>query len=184
MKTVTVLKPSLNKLLFALLILALALVIACSSSEITIVNLDGNGDPPDEVESQINTADLDCPDLEVDPARVGDAPLGPPPSLPNIFTGTAYVNGEPAPEGEQLYVKLVTSRSHSVEVMAGGEFRNIIHGPVSELDKGIEFQFCLGDPEGIAVKSNETFEFDGNEPFKESDVELNFPMLPSELSSQ
>ena len=173
MKFITVLKPSFNKLLFAILIFAIATAIACETEE----------DPkvPDET---INTADLDCPDLEVDPARVGDAPLGPPPSLPNIFTGTAYVNGEPAPEGEQLYVKLVTSRSHSVEVMEGGEFRNIIHGPVSELDKGIEFQFCLGDPEGIAVKSDETFEFDGNEPFKESDVELNFPMLPSELSSQ
>ena len=175
MKIITVLKPSGTKILFALLILALTALIACDPEET----------PPDigsEVASK--TDDLDCSDLEQDPNMVGDAPLGPPPALPNIFTGTAYVNGQAAPEGEQIYVKLVTSRSRPVEIMESGKFINIIHGPVSELDQGVEFQFCLGDPEGVAVKSNETFEFDGSEPFKEFDIEVNFPMLPSELSSQ
>ena len=175
MKNLPVLKPSLTKLLFALLILAFAAAIACESSE---------GTPSAGPDGKTNVADLDCSDLEEDPNRVGDTPLGPPPALPNIFTGTVYVDGEPAPEGEELYVKLVTSRSHSVEIMENGQFRNIIHGPVSELDQGVDFQFCLGDPEGIAVKSNETFEFNSSEPFKESEVELNFPMLPSELSAE
>ncbi len=174
MKNLTVLKPSLANLLFALLILSIALMVACEADE----------DSPDSApDGEAKVADLDCSDLEEDPNRVGDAPLGPPPALPNIFTGTAFVNGEPAPEGEQLYVKLVTSRSHSVEITENGQFRNIIHGPVSELDQDVEFQFCLGDPEGLAVKSNETFEFDGSEPFKESEIEINFPMLPDELSA-
>ncbi len=169
MKNLTVLKPSLAKFIFAIMLLVLVTTIACESSE--------------EPQTSISTEDLQCPALEESP-QVGDAPLGPPPALPNIFTGTAYVNGEPAPEGEQLYVKLVTSRSHAVEIEQNGKFINIIHGPVSDQDKGVPFQFCLGDPEGVAVKSAETFEFDGSEPFKTSDVELNFPMLPSELSSQ
>ncbi len=177
MKNLTALKPSFVNLIVAISIVALAAVFACTSeSEEDTATL--------EPEVGVSTAELDCPDLEVNPDTIGDAPLGPPPALPNIFTGTAYVNGEPVPEGEQLYVKLVTSRSRSVDILEGGKFINIIHGPVSELDQGIEFQFCLGDPEGIAVKSIETFEFDGNEPFKESDVELNFPMLPSELNAQ
>ena len=176
MKNLTALKPSFVNLIVAISIVALAAVFACTSeSEEDTATL--------EPEVGVSTAELDCPDLEVNPDTIGDAPLGPPPALPNIFTGTAYVNGEPVPEGEQLYVKLVTSRSRSVDILEGGKFINIIHGPVSELDQGIEFQFCLGDPEGIAVKSIETFEFDGNEPFKESDVELNFPMLPSELNA-
>lgn len=174
MTSLTILKRTLPKFLYAMLILVLVAAIACESEE---------EDTP-EPDPVVSTADLDCPDLEEDPNRVGDAPLGPPPALPNIFTGTVYVNGEPAPEGEQLYVKLVTSRSRAVGILPNGEFRNIIHGPVSEKDQEVEFQFCLGDPEGLAVKSNETFAFDGNEPFKELDVELNFPMLPSELESQ
>ncbi len=184
MYRVTDLKTHSYSLLLAISMAVLGVAFSCSSSEITIVNVDGNGTPEAGSGGEINVADLDCSDLEEDPNRVGDAPLGPPPALPNIFTGTAYVNGKPAPVGEQLYVKLVTTRSRSVEIMEGGKFINIIHGPVSELDQGVDFQFCLGDPEGIAIKSNETFEFDGSEPFKESDVELNFPMLPSELSSQ
>ena len=169
MKNLTVLKPSLAKFILAIMLLVLVTTIACESSE--------------ETQTGISTEDLQCPGLEETP-QVGDVPLGPPPALPNIFTGTAYVNGEPAPEGEQLYVKLVTSRSHAVQIEQNGKFINIIHGPVSDQDKGVPFQFCLGDPEGVAVKSAETFEFDGSEPFKTSDVELNFPMLPSELSSQ
>ena len=175
MKIITLLKPSLTKILFALLVIALTVVIACDSEEAS---------PDGEDQVDLTSADLECPDLEQDPNRVGNAPLGPPPALPNIFTGTAYVNGQPAPVGEQLYVKLVTSRSQPVEIMENGRFINIIHGPVSELDQDTEFQFCLGTPEGIAVKSNETFEFDGNEPFKESEVEINFPILPSELNDQ
>lgn len=170
MKAIAVLKPSPIKLALVILLFVFAATIACDNQ-------------PQEPAPEVNMEDLECPDLESAPTA-GDVPLGPPPALPNIFTGTAYVNGEPAPEGEQLYVKLVTSRSHAVQIEPNGKFINIIHGPVSEQDEGVPFQFCLGDPEGVAVKSSETFEFDGNEPFKVSDVELNFPMLPSELSSQ
>ena len=159
MKYLAVPQPLLIKLLFAFMVVALATVFACTS----------------------NTEDLECPDL-VDAPDIGGQALGPPPALPNIFTGTAYVNDEPAPEGELLYIKLAASRSKAVKILQNGRFRDIIHGPVSELDQGVDFVFCLGDPEGKSVKSDETFEFDGNEPFKESDVELNFPMLPGELN--
>lgn len=158
MKYLAVPKTLLIKLLFAFMVVALAAGFACRS----------------------NTEDLECPDL-VDAPDIGGQALGPPPALPNIFTGTAYVNDEPVPAGESLYIKLAASRSKAVKILQNGRFRDIIHGPVSELDQGVSFVFCLGDPEGRSVKSDETFEFDGNEPFKESDVELNFPMLPSEL---
>ena len=174
MKIVTALKSSRTSLVLLLLIFVIATMISCDSAEET---------PIAGTVSAANLAELDCPDLEENPDTAGGAPLGPPPALPNIFTGTAYVNGEPAPEGTELYVKLVVSRSRSTAILENGKFINIIHGPVSELDEGVEFQFCLGDPDGIAVKSEETFEF-VNEPFKESEVELNFPMLPSELSAQ
>lgn len=174
MKTITALKSPHSVLFFLLLVLVLATIVACDSAEET---------PSPGTEGTDVVAELDCSDLEENPDTAGGAPLGPPPTLPNIFTGTAYVNGEPAPKGAQLYTKLVVSRSRSVEILENGKFINIIHGPVHELDMGVEFQFCLGDPDGIAVKSVETFEF-VNEPFHESEIELNFPMLPSELSSQ
>ena len=174
MKIVTALKSSHSALFYLLFVAVFATIVACDSGEETPNPGTGGTDI---------TAELDCADLEENPDTAGGAPLGPPPALPNIFTGTAYVNGEPAPEGMELYLKLVVSRSRSVEILEDGKFINIIHGPVGELDMGVEFQFCLGDPEGIAVKSEETFEF-VNEPFHESEVELNFPMLPSELSSQ
>ena len=174
MKILAALKSSHIKLIFLLLILVIATIISCDSAEET---------PSTGTEAAANLTELDCPDLEENPATAAGAPLGPPPALPNIFTGTAYVNGEPAPEGAQLYAKLVVSRSRSVAILEDGKFINVIHGPVSELDQGVEFQFCLGDPDGIAVKSEETFEF-VNEPFKESYVELHFPMLPSGLDAQ
>ena len=166
MKYLAVPKPLLIKLLFAFMIVALAIAFACRSDS--------------EEDTVMNTGDLECPDL-VDAPDIGGQALGPPPALPNIFTGTVYVDGDPAPEGELLYIKLAASRSKAVKILENGKFRDIIHGPVSALDQGVQFVFCLGDPEGRSVKSAETFEFDGNEPFKESDVELNFPMLPSEL---
>lgn len=174
MKIATALRSNCKKLAFLLLILVTAFAIACDTAEET---------PSPGTESTADVAELDCPDLEENPATVGGAPLGPPPALPNIFTGTAYVDGKPAPEGTELYVKLVVSRSRSVEILEDGKFINIIHGPVSDLDQDVEFQFCLGDPDGIAVKSEETFEF-VKEPFHVYEVELNFPKLPSELSSQ
>ena len=122
--------------------------------------------------------DLECSDL-VELPDAGDTPLGPPPSLPNIFTGTAYVNGAPAPEGELLYVKLVTSRSHPVNILEGGKFKELLHGPVSDLDVGEPFVFCLGDPEGTAIKADETFGL-YDEPFKMIELELNFPMSPTD----
>lgn len=175
MKFPNSLPSSFNKFLFIIPIIAIVAVIGCDSEEAT---------PTQSPEVSVNTADFECADLEETPETTSDVPLGPPPALPNIFIGTAYVDGQPAPTGEKLYVKLVTSRSYAVEITEGGEFRNIIHGPVSDADQDVEFQFCLGDPEGTAVKSTETFEFDGSEPFKETVVELNFPMLPSELEAQ
>ena len=168
----------LNKVALTFLIMAMAtfVLVACSSES----DDDVSTTSPD---SQANTEDLACPDL-VELPNQGDVPLGPPPSLPNIFSGTAYVNGEPVPEGESLYVKLTTSRSHSVGIEADGRFINIIHGPVSDMDNGVPFVFCLGDPEGTAVRAQETIEFDATAPFKEVEVELNFPMLPSELEAQ
>ena len=176
MYRLTDLKPTLVKIIAAMSVIALAAVFACTSDS-------PEDTPTAATEPVVSTQDLECPDLEENPATAGGAPLGPPPSLPNIFTGTAYIDGEPVPAGEQLYVKLVTSRSRPTQIEQNGKFINIIHGPVSDLDKDVDFVFCLGDPEGRAVKSTETFEFK-DEPFFERDVELNFPMLPSELSAQ
>ena len=64
--------------------------------------------------------------------------------------------GNRLPEGELLYVKLTASRSHDVEILADGKYRDIIHGPVHPSDSGVPFVFCLGDPDGQAVMSEET----------------------------
>ena len=174
------LKPSLVKIIIPMSVIALAAVFACSSSEITIVNIDGDGTPTAESEPEVSTQDLQCPDL-IEQPKVGDTPLGPPPGMPYIFTGTAYVDGYPAPAGELLYVKLTTSRSHPVEILEGGKYINIIHGPVSDLDRDVPFVFCLGDPEGQAVKSEEIVEYEDKGTFYEVDMELNFPMSPADL---
>jgi hypothetical protein len=169
------LKPMIFKLALAVSVCALSAMVACTSDS-------AEKTETDESEVAISTEELGCPALVENPVR-GNEPLGPPPALPNLFTGTAYVDGEPVPAGEWIYVKLTTSRSHPVKILENGEFRDLIHGPVSDLDAQVDFVFCLGDPEGTPVKSIETFEFK-NEPFLVRDVELNFPMLPSELSAQ
>ena len=133
----------------------------------------------EEPETMSTTEDMTCPDLEAPPG-VGDQPLGPPPGMPYIFSGTAYVDGAPAPEGELLYVKLTASRSREVTIGANGKYRDIIHGPVHDPDKGVPFVFCLGDPEGSAVKSAERIEYEDIGTFKEVELDLNFPMLPNE----
>ncbi len=175
MKHINLFKPSILSIATALCVIGLAAILACTSdpSEETVT---------EEPEVAVSTEDLECPDLVKQPGT-GKEPLGPPPALPNLFTGTVYVNGEPVPAGELVYVKLTTSRSHPVEILENGKFRDIIHGPVSDLDREVPFVFCLGDPDGVAVKAAETFEFK-NEPFLVREVELNFPMLPSELSAQ
>ena len=173
MTKTAILDSPIVKSLLVLTMVVLAFAIACRSEE----------DPTSSTsETLVAVDEMRCPALEESP-RLGDVPQGPPPALPNIFNGTAYVNGEPVPEGEQIYVKLVTSRSWPVDVGQNGKFRDIIHGPVSDKDQGIPFVFCLGDPDGVAVKAEEIIEFDGSEPFKITDVELNFPLLPSELES-
>ena len=157
--------------------IALALLVtvfACSSDsseETTTQNVD-----PDT-----GTESLECPALEPFP---GDAPLGPPPGMPYIFTGKAYVGGEPAPPGEMIWVNLTVSQSKPVEVLENGEYRNIIHGPVRDPDNGVPFVFCLGDPEGNAVKAEETYEYENKGMPYEVQLDLNFPVSPSELSSQ
>ncbi len=131
-------------------------------------------------EPEVSTQDLECPDLVKQP-KTGETPLGPPLGMPYIFTGAAYVDGDPAPAGELLYVKLTTSRSHPVEILEGGKYINIIHGPVSDLDRDVPFVFCLGDPESRAVKSEEIVEYEDKGTFYEVDMDLNFPISPSDL---
>ncbi len=169
---------NLTKVALSLIVVGIAMfaLVACTNDS-------EDATPEVDPASQATAEELECPEL-VELPNQGEVPLGPPPSLPNLFTGTAYVNGEPVPEGELLYVKLTTSRSHPVTIREDGSFNNIIHGPVSDLDQGVPLTFCLGDPEGTAVRASETIEFDGNEPFKVVEVELNFPMLPSELEAQ
>ena len=167
------LKPPLVKIIAVMSLIALSAVFACTAdtSEET---------PTAEPEPEVSTQDLQCPDL-VEQPKVGDTPLGPPPGMPYIFTGTAYVDGAPAQAGELLYVKLTTSRSHPVEILDDGKYINIIHGPVSDLDRDVPFVFCLGDPEGRAVKSEEIVEYEDKGTFHEVDMELNFPMSPADL---
>ena len=167
------LKPPLIKIIAAMSLIALSAVFACTAdtSEET---------PTAEPEPEVSTQDLQCPEL-VEQPKVGDTPLGPPPGMPYIFTGTAYVDGAPAQAGELLYVKLTTSRSHPVEILEDGKYINIIHGPVSDLDRDVPFVFCLGDPEGQAVKSEEIVEYEDKGTFHEVDMELNFPMSPADL---
>ena len=173
MYRLTDLKTSIFKTIAAMSFIALAAVFACTSDS-------PEDTPTTEPEPVVSTQNLDCPDL-VEQPNAGDTPLGPPPGMPYIFAGTAYVDGEPAPEGELLYVKLTTSRSHPVDVLEGGKFLNIIHGPVSELDRDVPFVFCLGDPEGLAVMSEETVEYEDKGTFHEIDMELNFPKSPNDL---
>ena len=173
MHRLTDLKPPLSKTIIVACVIALAIIFACT-----------NDNPEDASDSapqaEINPQDLECPELVAQP-EVGDTPLGPPPGMPYIFAGTAYVDGEPVPAGEMLYVKLTTSRSHPVEILEGGRYRNIIHGPVSTLDRDVPFVFCLGDIAGRAVKSQETVEYEDKGTFFEVDMELNFPMYPADL---
>ena len=176
MKSLTVPKPSFVNLILAIAIVAIATVFACTSES-------EEDTPTSEPEVAASTADLDCPDLE-EPPGVGDTPLGPPPGMPYIFAGTAYIDGQPAPEGEMLYVKLTASRSHAVEILENGKYRDIIHGPVHPPDNDVPFVFCLGDPEGVAVKANETVDYENTGTFEEVELDLNFPMGPGQLNAQ
>ena len=133
--------------------------------------------------ASITSETMECPDLEPLPDS-GNVPLGPPPGMPYIFTGTAYVDGEPAPEGELLYVKLTASRSKEVRILPDGKYRDIIHGPVHPPDRDVPVVFCLGNPEGTTVMSEESLEYEDKGTFHEVEMDLNFPVLPSELGSQ
>ena len=163
MHRITSLRSSLFTLTAAIALIALVSVFACT---------------PDTADETV-----ECPELESLPDS-GDTPLGPPPGMPYIFAGTAYVDGEPAPEGELLYVKLTASRSHDVEILADGKYRDIIHGPVHPSDSGVPFVFCLGDPDGQAVMSEETAEYEDKGTFHEVELDLHFPMLASDLGSR
>ncbi len=164
------LKPNLVKIIAAMSVIALAAVFACTM------------DTPEDTSTAevVSTQDLQCPDLVEQPTP-GDTPLGPPPGMPYIFTGTAYVNGELAPAGELLYVKLTTSRSHEVAILEDGRYINVIHGPVSNLDRDVPFVFCLGDPETGAVMSEETVEYEDKGTFVAIEMDLNFPISPDDL---
>ena len=156
--------------------IALAALFACTSDSTDETSTE-------EPVTEAVTEDLDCPDLEPLP-DAGDVPLGPPPGMPYIFTGTAYVDGQLAPEGELLYVKLTSSRSKEVRVLEDGRYRDIIHGPVHPPDQDTPFVFCLGDPDGIAVISDEKVEYENKGTFHEVELDLHFSMLPSDLDAQ
>ena len=163
-------------LLTAIALIALVTVFACTT---------GTEEPTatEEAVAKISSENMSCPDLEPLPDS-GNVPLGPPPGMPYIFTGTAYVDGDPAPEGELLYVKLTASRSKEVRILPDGKYRDIIHGPVHPPDRDVPFVFCLGNPEGKTVMSEESVEYEDKGTFHEIEMDLNFPVLPSELSSQ
>ena len=84
-------KPSLVKIIAAVYLTALATVFACTSDT-------PQDTPNSETGPGASTLDLECADL-VEQPNIGETPLGPPPGMPYIFTGTAYVDGEPAPAG-------------------------------------------------------------------------------------
>ena len=163
-------------LLTSIALIALATVFACTTDteEPTATG---------ETSAISSFENMECPDLEPLP-DTGNVPLGPPPGMPYIFAGTAYVDGAPAPEGELLYVKLSASRSKEVRVLPDGKYRDIIHGPVHPPDRDVPFVFCLGNPEGKTVMSEESVEYEDKGTFHEIELDLNFPVLPSELSSQ
>ena len=161
-------KHTRSLLLFGIAIVSLLAIAACSDNE-----------EPEATTVTSETASTECSPLEEAPTPVpGAPPSGPPPSLPYIFAGTASVNGEPVPEGHQIFVKLTTSRSWPVPIGADGSFRDMIHGPVSEMDNDVPFVFCLGDPEGTSYRAEETVEYEDVGTFNEVLVELNFPDVP------
>ena len=137
----------------------------------------------EQANAKTSAENFACSELEPLPDS-GEVPLGPPPGMPYIFTGTAYVDGEPAPEGELLYVMLTSSRSKEVRILPNGKYRDVIHGPVHPPDQGVPFVFCLGNPEGATVMSKEKMEYEDKGTFYEVELDLNFPVMPSELSVQ
>ncbi len=171
-------KTLTSKLAFAFLLIGIAIVFACSSADETP---DAETSDTASETSQVSSEAPLCEDLIPTPE---DRPPGPPPGMPYIFEGTAYVDGEPAPEGEMLYVKLAASRSRHVRILPNGEYRNIIHGPVHDFDAGVPFVFCLGDPDGKAVRSIEIVEYEDMGTFNQIQMDINFPIAPSKLGSQ
>lgn len=163
-------------LLTAIALIALVAVFACTTDT-------EEPTATEETMAKTSSENMECPVLEPLP-DTGNVPLGPPPGMPYIFAGTAYVDGEPAPEGELLYVKLTASRSKEVKILPDGKYRDIIHGPVHPPDRDVPFVFCLGNPEGKTVMSEETLEYEDKGTFHEIELDLNFPVLPSELSTQ
>ena len=160
-------------ILIAIALLACVTVFACTSDT-------EEPTATEETMAKTSSENMECPDLEPIP----ETELGPPPGMPYIFAGTAYVDGKPAPEGELLYVKLTASRSKEVRILPDGKYRDIIHGPVHPPDRDVPFVFCLGNPEGKTVMSEESIEYEDKGTFHEMELDLNFPVLPSELSSQ
>ena len=160
-------------ILAAIALIAITAVFACTTETEEPTSTE-------DTTAKISSENMVCPDL----APIPETELGPPPGMPYIFAGTAYVDGEPAPEGELLYVKLTASRSKEVRILPDGKYRDIIHGPVHPPDRDVPFVFCLGNPEGKTVMSEESVEYEDKGTFHEMELDLNFPVLPSELSSQ
>lgn len=113
----------------------------------------------------------------LEPAPPIDPEAGPP-ALPFIFSGNYYVDGELGPEGQSVYVKLITSRSQIGTTREGGVYPAIAHGPVSEQDWGTPFIFCLGTPDGSAVPAEETFEYENLGRINNVNLDLHFPRFP------
>ena len=119
-----------------------------------------------------------CPVIETS----GEGPSGPP-SLPYIFEGTYYVDGEPGPPGMKIWVQMARSLSQpsrTFDTRRDGEFLNVIHGPLYDEDHEHGFVFCIGELDGNSVMASST-----PIPYEEKgtfhtvkDTRVDFPRLP------
>ena len=119
-----------------------------------------------------------CPVIDTS----GEGPSGPP-SLPYIFEGTYYVDGEPGPPGMKIWVQMARSLSQpsrTFDTRRDGEFLNVIHGPLYDEDHEHGFVFCIGELDGNSVMASST-----PIPYEEKgtfhtvkDTRVDFPRLP------
>ena len=106
-----------------------------------------------------------------------------PPSLPYIFEGTYYVNGEPGPPGMKIWVQMARSLSQparTFDTRRDGEFLNVIHGPLYDEDYEHGFVFCIGEQDGNSVMASSTpipYEQKGTF-YTAKDTRVDFPRLP------
>lgn len=119
-----------------------------------------------------------CPVIE----SSGEGPSGPP-SLPYIFEGTYYVDGEPGPPGMKIWVQMARSLSQpsrTFDTRHDGEFLNVIHGPIYDEDHEHGFVFCIGEMDGNSVMASSTpIPYEPKGTFHTvKDTRVDFPRLP------